>query len=114
MVIGGGLTAIDTATELMAYYPVQIRKLKRLVDQLSLPQVMADLAVHPVRRVGAEARAAIYPVLVDGRQQPDVALAHQVLHRLAAAVPWAGIAAGDALHQRRHARDDLLAQSGEW
>lgn len=25
-VIGGGLTAIDTATELMAYYPVQVEK----------------------------------------------------------------------------------------
>ena len=27
VVIGGGLTAIDTATELMAYYPVQVEKL---------------------------------------------------------------------------------------
>ena len=26
IVIGGGLTAIDTATELMAYYPVQVEK----------------------------------------------------------------------------------------
>src|ERR1019366_8595057 len=26
VVIGGGLTAIDTATELMAYYPVQVEK----------------------------------------------------------------------------------------
>ena len=26
IVIGGGLTAIDTATELMAYYPLQVEK----------------------------------------------------------------------------------------
>src|SRR6185295_163643 len=26
LVIGGGLTAIDTATELFAYYPVQVEK----------------------------------------------------------------------------------------
>ena len=31
VVIGGGLTAIDTATELMAYYPVQVEKTLRPV-----------------------------------------------------------------------------------
>jgi NADPH-dependent glutamate synthase beta subunit-like oxidoreductase/NAD(P)H-flavin reductase len=34
IVIGGGLTAIDTATELMAYYPVQVSKIKRRYDTL--------------------------------------------------------------------------------
>ena len=34
LVIGGGLTAIDTATELMAYYPVQVEKIKRRYDVL--------------------------------------------------------------------------------
>ena len=29
VVIGGGLTAIDTATELMSYYPVQVSKIRR-------------------------------------------------------------------------------------
>jgi NADPH-dependent glutamate synthase beta subunit-like oxidoreductase/NAD(P)H-flavin reductase len=33
-VIGGGLTAIDTATELMAYYPVQVSKIKKRYDRL--------------------------------------------------------------------------------
>lgn len=33
-VIGGGLTAIDTATELMAYYPVQVEKLLSRYDTL--------------------------------------------------------------------------------
>ena len=34
VVIGGGLTAIDTATELMAYYPVQVEKIKERYDAL--------------------------------------------------------------------------------
>jgi len=34
IVIGGGLTAIDTATELMAYYPVQVTKIKKRYDGL--------------------------------------------------------------------------------
>jgi len=35
LVIGGGLTAIDTATELMAYYPVQVTKTKLRYDRLA-------------------------------------------------------------------------------
>ena len=35
IVIGGGLTAIDTATELMAYYPVQVEKTARQYETLS-------------------------------------------------------------------------------
>ena len=35
LVIGGGLTAIDTATELMAYYPVQVSKIKHRYDILA-------------------------------------------------------------------------------
>ena len=35
IVIGGGLTAIDTATELMAYYPVQVEKAVRQYETLS-------------------------------------------------------------------------------
>ena len=34
VVIGGGLTAIDTATELMAYYPVQVEKMLRQYEAL--------------------------------------------------------------------------------
>jgi len=33
-VIGGGLTAIDTATELLAYYPVQVSKIVNRYDKL--------------------------------------------------------------------------------
>jgi NADPH-dependent glutamate synthase beta subunit-like oxidoreductase/NAD(P)H-flavin reductase len=34
VVIGGGLTAIDTATELMSYYPVQVAKISRRYELL--------------------------------------------------------------------------------
>jgi NADPH-dependent glutamate synthase beta subunit-like oxidoreductase/NAD(P)H-flavin reductase len=34
VVVGGGLTAIDTATELMSYYPVQVSKARRRYDLL--------------------------------------------------------------------------------
>jgi NADPH-dependent glutamate synthase beta subunit-like oxidoreductase/NAD(P)H-flavin reductase len=43
LVVGGGLTAIDTATELMAYYPVQVEKIlaryETLCAELGEPQV---------------------------------------------------------------------------
>jgi NADPH-dependent glutamate synthase beta subunit-like oxidoreductase/NAD(P)H-flavin reductase len=35
IVIGGGLTAIDTATELLAYYPIQVEKLAHRVHVLT-------------------------------------------------------------------------------
>jgi NADPH-dependent glutamate synthase beta subunit-like oxidoreductase/NAD(P)H-flavin reductase len=35
VVIGGGLTAIDTATELMAYYPIQVEKIRDRFEILS-------------------------------------------------------------------------------
>jgi NADPH-dependent glutamate synthase beta subunit-like oxidoreductase/NAD(P)H-flavin reductase len=35
VVIGGGLTAIDTATELMAYYPLQVEKMLRQYEILA-------------------------------------------------------------------------------
>ena len=34
VVIGGGLTAIDTATELFAYYPVQVEKVLERYETL--------------------------------------------------------------------------------
>lgn len=44
IVIGGGLTAIDTATELIAYYPVQIEKTRERVERLN-----AELGPEKVR-----------------------------------------------------------------
>ena len=44
VVIGGGLTAIDTATELFAYYPVQVEQILQRYELLS-----ADFGVEQVR-----------------------------------------------------------------
>src|SRR5688572_32127970 len=35
IVIGGGLTGIDTATELFAYYPVQVEKMLEKYEQVT-------------------------------------------------------------------------------
>ena len=44
LVIGGGLTAIDTATELFAYYPVQVEKVleryERLVEEMGEESIL--------------------------------------------------------------------------
>lgn len=59
VVIGGGLTAIDTATEFAAYYPVQVRKVARLVEALTYDRVVGDLDVEErqtVDRMLAHAR----------------------------------------------------------
>jgi NADPH-dependent glutamate synthase beta subunit-like oxidoreductase/NAD(P)H-flavin reductase len=44
IVIGGGLTAIDTATELMAYYPLQVEKTLEQYEAL-----IAEIGESPVR-----------------------------------------------------------------
>jgi NADPH-dependent glutamate synthase beta subunit-like oxidoreductase/NAD(P)H-flavin reductase len=43
IVVGGGLTAIDTATELMAYYPVQVERLLARHDALVAASGEAEL-----------------------------------------------------------------------
>jgi NADPH-dependent glutamate synthase beta subunit-like oxidoreductase len=43
VVIGGGLTAIDTATELAAYYPIQVEKLLARHEELGGDKVLAVL-----------------------------------------------------------------------
>ena len=43
LVIGGGLTAVDAATEALAYYPVQVEKfLKRREEQGTLPSSLSE------------------------------------------------------------------------
>jgi NADPH-dependent glutamate synthase beta subunit-like oxidoreductase len=44
-VIGGGLTAIDTATEALAYYPVQVEKFLTRYDTLA-----AELGEDAIRK----------------------------------------------------------------
>jgi NADPH-dependent glutamate synthase beta subunit-like oxidoreductase len=63
VVIGGGLTAIDTATELMAYYPLQVEK--TLVRYEAL---VADLGDERVRAAyDAEELELLDEFLVHGR-----------------------------------------------
>ena len=55
VVIGGGLTAIDTATEALAYYPVQVEKFLHRYETL-----VAERGAEPVRAAwnGAEREGA--------------------------------------------------------
>ncbi|WP_404363992.1 FAD-dependent oxidoreductase [Corallococcus coralloides] len=63
IVIGGGLTGIDTATELMAYYPVQVEKTLERHEKL-----VADLGEDSVlARLDAEERATYQTFLEHGR-----------------------------------------------
>src|SRR4029078_12744310 len=45
VVIGGGLTAIDTATESLAYYPVQVEKFLRRYEAMAREHGEAALRV---------------------------------------------------------------------
>jgi NADPH-dependent glutamate synthase beta subunit-like oxidoreductase/NAD(P)H-flavin reductase len=63
VVIGGGLTAIDTATELFAYYPVQVEKTLERFEA-----VAAEFGVEEVwKRFDAEERATLEEYLTHGR-----------------------------------------------
>jgi NADPH-dependent glutamate synthase beta subunit-like oxidoreductase/NAD(P)H-flavin reductase len=63
VVIGGGLTAIDTATELFAYYPVQVEK--ALERHEALCEEFGEAEV--LRRLDAEERATYEEFLGHGR-----------------------------------------------
>ena len=64
IVIGGGLTAIDTATELTAYYPMQVEKTLRQYEALS-----REVGEDRVRAVyDAEELAQVDEYLAHGRQ----------------------------------------------
>ena len=95
VVIGGGLTAIDTATELMAYYPLQVEK---TLD-----------AVRDARR-RASARRAVRGVYdAEELEVLDEFLAHgravrAERARAAAAGERAGLRAARARVGRRHDR----------
>ena len=53
VVIGGGLTAIDTATELLAYYVVQVEKTAERIDDARRASAARRRASGDVRRGGA-------------------------------------------------------------
>src|SRR4029079_7971811 len=68
IVIGGGLTAIDTATELMAYYPVQVEKTLRQYEALC-----AELGEPRVRGLyDAEEQELLDEYLQHGRPVREV------------------------------------------
>jgi hypothetical protein len=56
VVIGGGLTAIDTATELRAYYVVQVEKVLERYETLALELGEAAVAAGLLRRGAGRAR----------------------------------------------------------
>ena len=63
IVIGGGLTAIDTATELFAYYPVQVEKVLERFERLA-----AEFGEEEVwKRFDAEERGVLEEYLEHGR-----------------------------------------------
>jgi NADPH-dependent glutamate synthase beta subunit-like oxidoreductase len=63
LVIGGGLTAIDTATELFAYYPVQVEKMLARHEELS-----ADFGEEQIfARFDREERGVYEEFLTHGR-----------------------------------------------
>jgi NADPH-dependent glutamate synthase beta subunit-like oxidoreductase/NAD(P)H-flavin reductase len=64
VVIGGGLTGIDTATELMAYYPIQVEK--TLSRYESLVSAIGEAAVR--EQMDAEERTILDEFLVHGRE----------------------------------------------
>ncbi|HEY9404865.1 MAG TPA: FAD-dependent oxidoreductase, partial [Pyrinomonadaceae bacterium] len=63
IVIGGGLTAIDTATELFAYYPVQVEKILARHEALSAEFGDAEI----LARFDAEERGVYEEFLAHGR-----------------------------------------------
>ncbi|HEX8150234.1 MAG TPA: FAD-dependent oxidoreductase, partial [Pyrinomonadaceae bacterium] len=63
VVIGGGLTAIDTATELFAYYPVQVEKMLERFEALG--EEFGEGEVW--RRFDAEERAVLEEFVEHGR-----------------------------------------------
>jgi NADPH-dependent glutamate synthase beta subunit-like oxidoreductase/NAD(P)H-flavin reductase len=62
VVIGGGLTAIDAATEAAAYYPVQVEKLLARWEVLA-----ATPGADPARTLDAGERAILEELLAHGR-----------------------------------------------
>ncbi|MDQ3744552.1 MAG: FAD-dependent oxidoreductase [Acidobacteriota bacterium] len=91
VVIGGGLTAIDTATELFAYYPVQVEKILDRVEKLA-----AEFGEEEVwKRFDAEERAVLEEYLMHGqavRQERErAALAGEAPDFVPLVRSWGGV-----------------------
>ena len=69
IVIGGGLTAIDTATELMAYYPVQVEK--TLAQYETLSAELGEARVRACYDAGGARAARRVPARTAARSAPS-------------------------------------------
>ena len=69
VVIGGGLTAVDTATELAAYYPVQVEKIAHMVDRIGRDAAVAQC--DPEERATLERILAHADELAAERRKPS-------------------------------------------
>src|SRR5437764_670014 len=72
VVIGGGLTAIDTATEALAYYPVQVEKFLHRYETL-----VAERRAEPGQQAGEEVVLPARTILVAAGTQPNTVLARE-------------------------------------
>ena len=92
VVIGGGLTAIDTATELMAYYPLQVEKTAAQYETLA-----AELGEQRVRAVyDAEELEVLDEYLAHGRavraERARAAAAGERANFISLVRSWGGVA----------------------
>jgi NAD(P)H-flavin reductase/NADPH-dependent glutamate synthase beta subunit-like oxidoreductase len=90
-VIGGGLTAIDTATELLAYYPVQVSKIVKRYDKL-----VAQYGEESVRgRYDTEELEILEEFIAHGRiieqERERAAAAHETPNFLPFLKQWGGV-----------------------
>ncbi len=92
LVIGAGLTAIDTATELFAYYPVQVEKV--LARHEALAAELGEAAVFA--RLNAEELAVYREFLEHGRavraERQRAAKAHEAPDFIKLVRAWGGVA----------------------
>jgi NADPH-dependent glutamate synthase beta subunit-like oxidoreductase/NAD(P)H-flavin reductase len=91
VVIGGGLTGVDTATELLAYYPLQVEKiLERYED---LVRVLGDAAVR--QGMDVEEQGILEEFLAHGRavrqERARAAAAGELPDFIALVRAWGGV-----------------------
>jgi NADPH-dependent glutamate synthase beta subunit-like oxidoreductase/NAD(P)H-flavin reductase len=91
VVIGGGLTAIDTATELMAYYPLQVEK---VLDRFEI--LASRCGVEGVcQRLDPEERACLDEFLEHGRavraERARALAAHETPNLVGLVQKWGGV-----------------------
>jgi len=91
IVIGGGLTAIDTATELFAYYPVQVEKVLDRYEQL-VEEIGEDALLA---KFNTRERGILQEFLAHGRavraERVRAAAAHEKPNFIGLVRSWGGV-----------------------